>query len=107
MDERALKINPIDEIISNIRALKFSYEIEHTEDGEFFAVVKEFPQAFCQTKNIKDLPRELVKNMREWCEFLSGEFFDWRKGREEQVPYLLKIFLSSDEELLSCLNCVK
>lgn len=107
MEERVLKINPIDEMISKVRGLTFSYEVEPTEDGEFFAAVKEFPLAFVQCAKREDLPRELVKSMREWSEMLSGEFFEWRIGREGQVPYLLKIFLSNDEELLSCLNCVK
>lgn len=91
-------------VIGELKALEFTSRYEKDEDGNFIVSVKEFELPFGCGPTRAQARRDLVKSMRQWGDVLRANLFDWEIGRDEQLPYLLKIFVSSDAELLSCLN---
>lgn len=90
-------------IIEELKALPFTLNIERDTDG-ILVQAQEFPDAFVEEKTIDEALKSLAQSMKDWVNVLSGEFPKWRKGREELVPYFLKILVSSEEELTSCLR---
>lgn len=76
-------------------------------DGKILMSCIEFPEAYSYEGDIDTARKELVKALREWTRAIMPDASWWVKGREEQLPYLLKILISTDEELLTCLRSVK
>lgn len=99
-----LEPSAISAVIENLKGLKLTVKYERTEDGGIFGECVEFPEAFELGSDIHDCNMKLVRTMKEWAEALVSDFGRWSIGRENEVPYLLKILLSSEEELLSCLS---
>ena len=93
-------------IIEELKALPFTLNIEHDTDG-IFVQAQEFPDAFVEDDTLDEALKSLAQSMKDWVNVLSAEFPKWRKGREELVPYFLKILVSSEEELTSCLRSSK
>ena len=90
-------------IIDELKALPFTLEVEHDTDG-ICVQAQEFPDAFVEEKTIDEAVKSLAQSMKDWVNVLSADFPRWQKGREELVPYFLKILVSSEEELVSCLR---
>ena len=90
-------------IIDELKALPFTVQTENDTDG-VFVQTKEFSTAYCEEKTFDESLCALARNMKEWGHALGGEIDQWRKGRENELPYLLKILVSSEDELLSCLR---
>lgn len=94
------------DIIAALKALPLTLEVEQDKDG-YFAQVIEFPEEF-EEEATKDLTlKALAKGMKGWAAVLSDDIDRWKKGREHELPYLLKILASSEEELLECLRRAK
>lgn len=53
---------------------------------------------------VEECSRMLGHDMKDWAEAFASDFNSWCKGRQHEIPFLLKILLSSEDELLSCLN---
>lgn len=79
---------------------------EQDEYGVYGEVV-EFPEEYEQTPTRDETIRALARGMKDWAKVLSSDVESWRKGRESEVPYLLKILVSSEEELVECLSYSK
>lgn len=93
-----------EEILKNLGELEFTSEYEQDDDGNFTVSVKEIEWPFGIGKTKPEARRDLIKNMRQWGEALRDEKAKWDKKQEKELSYLLKIYVSSDAELLSCLN---
>ncbi len=90
-------------LIKELKALPIHIEIIE-DDGGVMTLAIEFPEAFEYAKTLDASKKALVHSMKGWAEALSSEFNRWKKGRDNEIPYLLKILVSSEEELLSCLK---
>ncbi len=81
----------LSEIINWLKGLSFTVEYDKEADGSITGEVIEF-HALENAPTLKECEAKLISSMREWA-----------IGRLNEVPYLLKILLSSDEEIKSCL----
>ena len=97
----------VSEFVGQLKSLPLTLEVEH-EDGVLMTC-REFPEAYAYDElgDEESCLEALVRDMREWAVALSDGYDWWSKGRESEVPYLLKILVSNEEELLSCLRSNK
>ena len=91
------------ELINRLKELPFTVEYDRESDGSVTGEVVEF-HALENAPTLKECEAKLISSMREWAEIHAENFSDWAVGRLNEVPYLLKILFSSDEEIKSCLH---
>ena len=90
-------------IIDELKALPFTVNVEQDKDG-VFVEVQEFSPSYCEEKTLEESIAGLAHDMKEWGRDLGNDIDRWSKGRENELPYLLKILVSTEEELHSCLK---
>ena len=93
----------LNEGIKWLKSLQFSVEYAKEQDGSFTGFVKEFNTAE-NAPTLEELNKELIKGMREWASLYAEDLPAWTIGRVAEIPYIFKIFYSTDEELASCLH---
>ena len=91
------------EAVAWLKALPMTFEYTQEDDGSFSGSVKEF-KGIENAPTLEELKIVLIKSMKEWADVLADDFQDWSKGRFNEIPYLFKILISTEEELSSCLN---
>lgn len=91
------------DIIEELKALPFTLEVEQDKDG-YFAQVVEFPEEYEQEATEEQTLRALARGLKGWAGALADDVDRWRQGRENELPYLLKILASREDELLECLR---
>lgn len=64
----------------------------------------EVPHLIENAPTVEDGKNYLLKLLRERAYDYMNEFDYWVKGCPEELPYIMKIMLSNDEELKSCLR---
>lgn len=94
------------DIIEELKALPFTLEVEQDKDG-VFVQVKEFPTEYEEEATFDETLKATAKGLKGWSEILAGDFERWSKYHKSEVLYLLKILVSSEEELLECLRSSK
>ena len=102
MQATALGINIFLEYISWLKNLKIHVEYTHEDDGSISGHVEEL----CTIDNastFEECEAKLISGMRETSENFVKDFEFWASGRPYEVPYILKILYSTDEEIKSCL----
>ena len=95
----------LSDVVNQLKELPLTVEYDKEDDGSITGEVLEF-HALENAKTLNDCEDKLISSMKEWAEIHAENFQDWAKGRFNEVPYLLKILLSSDGELKSCLSSV-
>ena len=90
-------------IIDELKALPFTVNVEKDKDG-IYVETEEFSSAYSEEATLEESLQALAKNMKSWGRAVGDDIDRWRKGRENELPYLLKILVSSEEELLACLK---
>ena len=93
----------LSDVVNWLKGLPLTVEYDKEDDGSITGEVLEF-HALENAKTLNDCEDKLISSMKEWAEIHAENFQDWAKGRFNEVPYLLKILLSSDGELKSCLH---
>ena len=91
------------DVISQLKALPFTLETAQDDYG-YYAKVREFPDEYEQEADREATMRAPARGLKGWSAVLSGNVDEWRKGHEEQLPYLLKVLVSSEDELTECLR---
>ena len=91
------------DVIAELKALPFTLNAER-DDGGICLQVNEFPDAYDYGATYDETLGELAHSLKDWGRVTGDHVDEWRKGREEQLPYLLKILVSSEGELLECLR---
>lgn len=91
------------DIIEELKALPFTLNIEQDKDG-VLTETAEFTPAYGYDATLDESLKGLAHDMKGWEEVLAGDFERWRKYHEPEVLYLLKVLVSSEDELLSCLK---
>ena len=97
------KFSFLSELVSWLKGLPFTVEYDREADGSITGEVIEF-HALENAPTLKECEAKLISSMREWAEIHAENFSEWAVGRLNEVPYLLKILFSSDEEIKSCLH---
>ena len=103
MQATALGINVFLEYISWLKSLKLHVEYVRENDGTISGHVDEL----CTIENaptIEECETKLITGMREISENFVEDFDFWASGRPHEVPYILKVLYSTDEEIKSCLH---
>ena len=90
-------------MLNKVRSLPITYETVQESDGSFTGRTLEFGDIE-NAPDIEKLKIKLVKGMKDWARVLADDYTNWSRGREVQVPYLVKILFSTEEELLTCLT---
>lgn len=90
-------------MLDKVRSLPITYEAVQESDGSFTGRTLEFGDIE-NAPDIEKLKIKLVKGMKDWARVLADDYINWSRGREVQVPYLVKILFSTEEELLTCLT---
>ena len=91
------------ELITWLKGLSMTVEYDKEDDGSITGEVIEF-HALENVPTKQECEAKLISSMREWAEMHAENFQEWVIGRFNEVPYLFKILLSSDEEIKSCLH---
>ncbi|MBQ9419738.1 MAG: hypothetical protein IJU31_05100 [Synergistaceae bacterium] len=91
------------EVVNWLKRLPFTVEYDREADGSITGEVVEF-HALENAPTLEECEAKLISSMREWAEIHAENFSEWAVGRLNEVPYLLKILFSSDEEVKSCLH---
>ena len=102
MQATALGINLFLEYISWLKNLNFHVEYVNENDGTISGHVEEL----CTIENaltLEECEEKLISGMRETAETFAENFEFWASGRPHEVPYVLKVLYSSDEEIKKCL----
>ena len=102
MQATALGINLFLEYISWLKNLNFHVEYVQEEDGSISGHVEEL----CTIDNaptFEECKSKLIAGMRETAEIFADDFEAWASGRPYEVPYVLKVLYSTDEEIEKCL----
>lgn len=91
------------DIVSQLKSLPFTLKVEQDTDG-VFVQIKEFSPGYEEQATLDETLKALARSLKEWGKILGAEFEEWRKWHKEEVPALLKILVSSEDELLECLR---
>ncbi|MBQ6971798.1 MAG: hypothetical protein IJP86_05520 [Synergistaceae bacterium] len=91
------------DIIAELKALPFTLNAER-DDGGICVHVNEFPDAYDYGDTYDETLGILARSLKDCGRVIGDNVDSWRKGREKQLPYLLKILVSTEEELLECLR---
>ena len=100
--QEAIIISP-EEIMQALKYMPLTLNEERDSNGVLLQV-KEFPEAYDYAGNKEECLKILAHSLKDWAKVLSDDVDSWRVGRESEVPYLLKILSTSEEELLTCLR---
>lgn len=92
-----------DIFLAKLKALPINYEYAKESDGSFTGWTEEL-QALANAPEINSLKIALVSCLKDNAKDFSGDYENWKHGREWQIPYLIKILNSTQEELLLCLH---
>ena len=90
-------------IIDELKALPFTLNAEEDDSG-VCVQVNEFPDAFDEEATYDETLKTLAHSLKDWGAALGDRIDSWKVGRENELPYLLKILVSSESELLECLR---
>ena len=93
----------MEDIITQLKALPFTLEVEQDTDGVFIQP-SEFPQEFEEEATFDDTLKAVAKGLKGWGNVIAADFDRWSISHKSEVPYLLKILVSSEQELLECLR---
>ena len=103
MQTTALRKNIFLEYISWLKNLELNVEYAKENDGTVSGYVSEL----CTMDNAptrEECEKKLIAGLRETAETFLEDFYFWATGRPYEVPYVLKILYSTDEEIKSCLR---
>lgn len=88
-------------IIEQLKDLPITAQFEQDTQGVYGEIV-EFPDEFEEEATQEDTIKELAKGLKGWACVLAGEGL---KGVDtQQVPYILKALVSTEEEIIQCLK---
>ena len=90
-------------VLASLKGLPLTGEYEEDIDGVTMQCA-EFPDEYENAPTLEEARMKLVKGLKGWAESFTDNFEEMTRGREKEVPYLLKILISTEEELLSCLR---
>lgn len=90
-------------MITGLKGLQLTGEYEEDSDGITMQCA-EFPDEFENAPTLEEVRVKLVKGLKGWAESFTYDFVNMTRGHEEQIPYLIKALISTEEELLSCLK---
>ena len=88
-------------IIDQLKDLPITMQLEPDAYGVFGQII-EFPDEFEEEATQDATIRELAKGLKGWACVLAGEGL---KGVDvQQIPYILKALVSTEEEIIQCLR---
>ena len=89
-----------------LEAYKFHIEIFREDDGSYTASVKEI-DIICNGPTKEVLIQNVITDLRDYASDYYEEFDYWYSSmnRKEHAPYVMKILLSTDKQLMEALIC--
>ena len=103
MQELAAGFEIFIKLIACIKNLNVDYEYAVENDGTITCWT-ETPHLIENAPTLKEGTALLLKSLRERAYDYMNEFDLWLKGCPEELPYIIKIILSSDKQLEECLH---
>lgn len=91
---------------SLLEAYKFHIAFIAEKDGSITASIKEI-DIVDNASNKVELVEKLINDLREYAEDFYSEFDYWYSAtnRRSHVPYVLKILMSTDEQIKEAMIC--
>lgn len=93
----------VESFIESLKTLQMHYTCELDNNGEWLGTVKEL-QTLESAESPAKLKTVLAKALKEDAQAYISDFNRWKKGREWQIPFLLKVLTSTEGELINCLH---
>ena len=90
-------------LLACLKNLNIQYEYARENDGSVTCWT-ETPHLIENAPTLNESVSYLLKSLRERAQDYMNDFDYWVKGCPEELPYIMKIILSSNEELQSCLH---
>ena len=90
-------------LLACLKNLSIQYDYATESDGSVTCWT-EIPHLIENAPTLQESIKILLSSLRERAYDYINEFDLWLKGCPEELPYIIKIMLSSDEELASCLH---
>ena len=106
MEERRNAIIGIN-ALSILKTLTLTVEMNFEADEGYTAQVKEFPYAIVNEPTEEMCRTALCYSLKEWAMNLAADFQNWKKGHEQEIPYLIMLLISTEEEISECLRYEK
>ena len=90
-------------LLTCLKNVNISYEYAKENDGSITCWTKT-PHLIENAPTLTEGLNCLLKSLRERANDYISDFNYWIKGCPEELPYIMKIILSNNEELESCLH---
>ena len=90
-------------LLTYLKNVNISYEYAKENDGSITCWT-ETPHIIENAPTLTEGLKYLLKSLRERADDYMRDFDYWVKGCPEELPYIIKIILSNDEELELCLH---
>ena len=90
-------------ILTGLKNLDIQYSYAGEDDGSITCWIEE-PHLIDNAPTLNEALEKLVTALRERAYDYMREFDLWVKGCPAELPYILKILFSTDEELRQCLH---
>lgn len=87
-----------------LKTLDFQPEYERNPSGIITSSTNNGIIMWGEGHTLEESRADLIKALRDTAEGYFEDFADWYSHNPEDFPYMLKVMLSSDEELERCLS---
>ena len=89
-----------------LEQLQFNVAVYNEDDGSFTGVVKELDLVE-NAVTVKDCVIKLCNAMKDYAGDFCSDFKQWSSApnRKSHVPYILKIVMSSEQQLMESMIC--
>ena len=94
-------------VLSILKTLTLTVDLDYDGNGLYSAQAKEFPYAIVSGPSRADCKDALSHSLKEWAMNLAADFENWKKGHEQEIPYLLMLLISTEDEIYECLKYEK
>ena len=90
-------------IFAYLKTLEIDYGYAEEDDGTVscWSYIPNFTE---NEPTLQDCLKSLCASLRDRAYEYMSDFDLWVKGCPAELPYIIKILLSSDEELIQCLH---